>query len=105
MVVTSIRSMEHRADIQGLRAVAVLLVIADHAGARLAPAGGFVGVDVFFVISGFLITGTADQRGSAAAERCASASSTLAASRRILPAATAGPGSPSVAYAVSCCCP
>ena len=47
----------YRPDVDGLRAVAILGVIAFHASPRFAP-GGFTGVDVFFVISGFLITGT-----------------------------------------------
>ena len=47
---------ELRGDIQGLRAVAVLMVVAAHAGVPFLP-GGFVGVDVFFVISGYLIAG------------------------------------------------
>lgn len=47
--------MDYRAEIDGLRAVAVLPVIMFHAGVT-AFSGGFVGVDVFFVISGYLIT-------------------------------------------------
>jgi peptidoglycan/LPS O-acetylase OafA/YrhL len=47
--------LEHRREIDGLRAVAVIPVILFHAGQSLF-AGGFLGVDVFFVISGYLIT-------------------------------------------------
>ena len=75
-----------RPDVQGLRAVAVLLVVLFHAGSSVVS-GGYVGVDVFFVISGFVITGvllrdrTSSGRTSVLTfygRRC----------RRIIPAAT-----------------
>ncbi|GAA4473520.1 acyltransferase family protein [Enteractinococcus fodinae] len=75
-----------RPDIQGLRAVAVGLVLLYHAGLSLFP-GGYVGVDVFFVISGFLITGMlvrqAEEHG-----RIDLADFYARRIRRILPAAT-----------------
>lgn len=48
--------MQYRPEIDGLRAVAVLPVVLFHAGFEVFS-GGYVGVDVFFIISGFLITG------------------------------------------------
>src|SRR5688572_13845206 len=77
---------EFRGDIQGLRAVAVLTVVAGHAGAPFLP-GGFVGVDVFFVISGYLISGLLF-REMAAEGRFSLAVFWARRARRILPAAT-----------------
>ena len=75
-----------RPDIQGLRAVAVLLVVFYHGGVTWLS-GGYVGVDVFFVISGFVITGLLLR------ERQTSGRTSLVGfygrrSRRIIPAAT-----------------
>ena len=47
--------MQFRYDINGLRAIAVLAVVIFHFNPQSLP-GGFAGVDVFFVISGFLMT-------------------------------------------------
>src|SRR6202035_6122051 len=54
-------SHKYRPDIDGLRAVGVLAVVFYHAGLKQFS-GGYVGVDVFFVISGYLITQFIDQR-------------------------------------------
>nr|WP_302476414.1 acyltransferase [Pseudomonas asiatica] len=59
----SLRSRKDmRLDVQGLRAVAVLAVLAYHMNSTWLPAG-FVGVDVFFVISGFIITALLTEPG------------------------------------------
>ncbi|MDN4480437.1 acyltransferase family protein [Demequina muriae] len=75
-----------RRDIEGLRAVAVGLVLAYHAGLPLIS-GGFVGVDVFFVISGFLITSLL-LREIETTGRVHMASFWARRVRRLLPAAT-----------------
>ena len=53
-----------RTDIQGLRAIAIVTVVVFHASNNILP-GGFVGVDIFFVISGYLITGIIEREISA----------------------------------------
>jgi peptidoglycan/LPS O-acetylase OafA/YrhL len=75
-----------RPDIQGLRAVAVVLVVLYHAGLA-GLSGGYVGVDVFFVISGFVITGLL-LRERGASGRTSLLSFYSRRSRRIIPAAT-----------------
>ena len=55
----STEMMKYRADIDGLRALAVVPVVLYHIGVP-GFAGGFVGVDIFFVISGYLICGMID---------------------------------------------
>src|SRR6187549_3281573 len=65
-----------RADVQGLRALAVAMVIFEHAAVPWLR-GGFVGVDVFFVVSGFLISALLLHEVTATG-RVVSATSTLA---------------------------
>ncbi|WP_028650967.1 acyltransferase family protein [Nocardioides halotolerans] len=79
-------TLRHRDDIQGLRAIAVLTVIASHASVPFLP-GGFVGVDVFFVISGFLISQLL-YREVERSGRVSIAGFYARRARRILPAAT-----------------
>ncbi|HEY0227537.1 MAG TPA: acyltransferase, partial [Mycobacterium sp.] len=76
-----------RPDIEGLRAIAVIAVVLYHAGIP-ADAGGYIGVDVFFVISGFLITGLL-WREVATTNTVALGRFYGARARRLLPAAAA----------------
>src|ERR1700735_2313752 len=83
---TAPEDRKFRPDVQGLRAVAVALVVLFHANVP-GLEGGYVGVDVFFVISGFVITGVLLR------ERTRAGSTSLLnfymrRVRRILPAAT-----------------
>jgi peptidoglycan/LPS O-acetylase OafA/YrhL len=78
--------LDHRDDIQGLRALAVLLVVVNHAGVSFMG-GGYVGVDVFFVLSGFLIT-SIRLAGAAKHGRVSLVDFYTRRARRILPAAT-----------------
>src|ERR1035438_1650591 len=75
-----------RPDVEGLRAVAVLLVVLYHAGVPHLT-GGFVGVDVFFVLSGFVITGLLLRERSGTG-RTSILGFYARRVRRILPAAT-----------------
>lgn len=75
-----------RPDIEGLRAVAVLLVVLNHAGVP-GLHGGYVGVDVFFVVSGFLITGLLLKEAERS-RRISILGFYARRARRILPAAT-----------------
>ena len=52
---------EYRKDIDGLRAIAVVAVIINHLSHGALP-GGYLGVDIFFVISGYVITSSLEKR-------------------------------------------
>ncbi|MBK9347071.1 MAG: acyltransferase [Burkholderiales bacterium] len=63
-MISSPPDRQYRPDIDGLRAIAIISVVAYHAGFS-GFSGGFVGVDIFFVISGFLITSLLFKEASA----------------------------------------
>lgn len=74
----------YRGDIEGLRAIAILLVVAAHAKVTWLQ-GGFVGVDVFYILSGYLITGLLVQE-AATTGRMRFANFYVRRLRRLLPA-------------------
>ena len=82
---TAPEDRKYRPDVEGLRAVAILLVVLFHIGIHQWR-GGFVGVDVFFVISGFVITGLL-LRERTASGRTGFLAFYARRARRILPAA------------------
>ena len=76
----------YRPHLDGLRAVAVYLVVAFHAGVARAS-GGFIGVDVFFVLSGYLVTGVLVRDLEGPDGRIGLARFYARRARRLLPAA------------------
>ena len=92
------RHLRFRPDIEGLRAVAIGMVVLFHAGWWRAS-GGYLGVDVFFVLSGFLITGLlVDEIG--ATGRVSLMGFWARRARRLLPAAAVMTAAVLVANAV-----
>jgi peptidoglycan/LPS O-acetylase OafA/YrhL len=79
-------SKNFRPDVEGLRAIAIVAVVAYHVGIPFVS-GGFVGVDVFFVISGFLITGLLVKEATSTG-RVNLSRFWARRARRLLPAAT-----------------
>lgn len=90
----------YRADIEGMRAVAIALVLLYHAGVPFFG-GGYVGVDVFFVLSGYLITGVmlrdVDRTGRLSLTRF-----WARRARRLLPAAFVALGAASMIRGSGC---
>ena len=63
MTISFKKFFSYREDIDGLRGLAVLAVIINHFNSQILQ-GGFLGVDIFFVISGFVITASIDKRNT-----------------------------------------
>ena len=63
MKIKNITNEKYRYEIDGIRAIAVIAVIINHFNEDILP-GGFLGVDIFFVISGYVITSSLSKRKS-----------------------------------------